>query len=1186
MEGNELRLLRKRLGLTQVELAQAVDVAANTVARWERGELQVSPSMVSQIKEIAVKGPSGSAITRPRGSVLDSHHRLILEKLEGHLDPTVFEACAVELVRKDGWPVVHVRGGKDDGFDGSVADGFGEPFPLIVTTSRNPVQNLKQSLERVKDTGWKANRAIFVTSRPIAGRMRRKFRDAARAVDFSLVQTYGQDDLAYRLYRNPDWCKRLLGVTGRPRALSVFPRTSRHILGDAVYGRERESQWLTNRQRDCLLVGGPGSGKTFMLQSLALQGQVLFLVDGDREQLANDLRELKPCAVIIDDAHTQPDLIDSFAQLRQEVGSDVRIIATSWPFEATIVQNALQISSEDVLVINTIDADIMVEIIKACGIKGPNELIAEIRKQADGRPGLATTLAHLCLAGDIKQVVSGEALLNQLVPGLNRMLNSDAIRLLGPFALAGNGGISQATVAQYLGISILEISEKLARIAAAGIVRERPNRAVSVEPEPMRWILVRDVFFRGAGSLDHKPLLDDIDNQDDALRTLIGAYSRGAQVPDLVFDIERRPSPILWARYAELGPEEVEYVIAKHPELITEIAQAALFYVPDTIIPRLLDDVGKGDYDLGFRSGGPTTELRRWALQIAPTVEIDEVFHRRATLVRATERWWQQTQDHDTAIRMMCIALTPKLDYSALDPGAGMTLNIVRGVYPSQLLEQLTELWPTAIDIIRVATDVPWMDLLGVVSAWAYEDPDRVLPEETQALMHQFAERMLRDLVEATREHPGVQHRLRRETDRFDLDIGLTLDPDFEAIYPEMKTFAVEEHLNLAISLAERLGSRSIEDIAELLARIDAEARFAGMNIPSGVLSTACDRLADGLTDPAAAVNTLMNHNLPGKVVEPFLQKAVSEDSPGWASLVRRCLDEDLYELLAVSIIIKHPNPQPELLASAILKAGAILDVVNTGWLWGRVPNETLTAMFHADDPRIAVAAAIGHWSAEPKGTINEALTESWRQAFLRSTLYDDERSQLSEYLVGEILANDSDLASEWLILALSHSNSWFGNLLDLAQEAVRGMNSRQRRSVLNALPVDSNRSFDDIVQVLIGEDLNLYRELLDSPQLTKYHLAPLAAMPDQPWAMKAILALNTGYSVNAVVEATILNGGLWRGSESEMWAGWRRRFEALNENDETDSRIFDIARQGAKLTSEREEQAQRRDRYRAVHGV
>ena len=148
--------------------------------------------------------------------------------------------------------------------------------------------------------------------------------------------------------------------------------------------------------------------------------------------------------------------------------------------------------------------------------------------------------------------------------------------------------------------------------------------------------------------------------------------------------------------------------------------------------------------------------------------------------------------------------------------------------------------------------------------------------------------------------------------------------------------------------------------------------------------------------------------------------------------------------------------------------------------------------MFHADDPRIAVAAAIGHWSAEPEGSINEALAESWRQAFLRSTLDNADRSYFSEYLLGEILANDSDLASEWLILALGHRNSWFENLLNLAQEAVRGMNSRQRRSVLKALPVDSNGSFDDIVQVLVGEDLYLYRELLDSPQLTKYHLTPL----------------------------------------------------------------------------------------------
>ena len=39
--------------------------------------------------------------------------------------------------------------------------------------------------------------------------------------------------------------------------------------------------WLMARQSDCLLVGVPGSGKTFLLRSLALQGLALFLVDDD-----------------------------------------------------------------------------------------------------------------------------------------------------------------------------------------------------------------------------------------------------------------------------------------------------------------------------------------------------------------------------------------------------------------------------------------------------------------------------------------------------------------------------------------------------------------------------------------------------------------------------------------------------------------------------------------------------------------------------------------------------------------------------------------------------------------------------------------------------------------------------------------------------------------------------------------
>lgn len=41
MEGEKLKEKRAALGLTQVQLAEILDVKPNTVARWERGLLPV-----------------------------------------------------------------------------------------------------------------------------------------------------------------------------------------------------------------------------------------------------------------------------------------------------------------------------------------------------------------------------------------------------------------------------------------------------------------------------------------------------------------------------------------------------------------------------------------------------------------------------------------------------------------------------------------------------------------------------------------------------------------------------------------------------------------------------------------------------------------------------------------------------------------------------------------------------------------------------------------------------------------------------------------------------------------------------------------------------------------------------------------------------------------------------------------
>jgi transcriptional regulator with XRE-family HTH domain len=53
MHPTTLRALRRRLGLTQVAMAEQIGVAPNTLARWERGELGMRPTTAKLIRILA-----------------------------------------------------------------------------------------------------------------------------------------------------------------------------------------------------------------------------------------------------------------------------------------------------------------------------------------------------------------------------------------------------------------------------------------------------------------------------------------------------------------------------------------------------------------------------------------------------------------------------------------------------------------------------------------------------------------------------------------------------------------------------------------------------------------------------------------------------------------------------------------------------------------------------------------------------------------------------------------------------------------------------------------------------------------------------------------------------------------------------------------------------------------------------
>ena len=1107
MKGNELRAIRNRLGLTQAKLANAVNVATNTVARWERAELRIPDRIPPILSDIADSTGSGSTVINATGVVLDPFHQKIVEALQGKLDPDAFEVCATDLIREDGWSVVHVPGGSDDGFDGTVADGANAPFPLAVTTGDDALRNLRKSLRTARRQGWGGNSAIFATSRQLNGRMRRNLRDAAEEFGFRLVQSYDRGWFARQLYRDPAWCKRLLGITGRPRALSIFPKTQRPNLSDDVFGREREMQWLLSRKRDCLLVGSPGSGKTHLLRSLAVQGQALFLVDDDLENIAADFRELNPTAVIIDDAHVEPHVVQKFAQFRREVNAeDVPMILTCWPSEAPAIRNMCHIAEAEVFELGLLGADTIIEIIKNIGLDGPDQLLAVIRQQAAGLPGLAATLAHLCLVGNVRGVVVGDAIVSQLAPALDTLLGRDAKRLLAPFALGGDAGVDQTEVANYLGIPLFEISSQLARLAAAGVVQEKPNRAVSVVPAAMRAVLVRDVFFGGAGSIDPAPALEIVANRHDGISTLIEAQARGANVPNLVALIENTSSSRLWSRYAWLGPSQTEYVLNKHPELASNIAEPGLAHVPEMILPKLLNEVRGTDYEFRFLYRGPIDAIKQWIDHVPSDVDIGEVIHRKATLATATVRWWRSTRKDRVAIHMLCIALNPDIDYSYLDPGAAKTIKVVFGVLPHQTIEQLIDIWPVFMEVIEAAEEVPWKDVLDLVGDWHFWNPEINLPQQTRIAMRDFATRMLKDLSNATRTRPGVQHLLHRRAVLSDTCIYPVLDPDFEAVYPKHRRFTVEEHDQAIDLLVERLGRLETCEMAALLVSIDSEARYAGILNPSLVLSSACARLAERRNNSLIVCESLIRHKVAGDLIEPFLLQAANLNVPGWVSLVTQCLDDPAYERLAVSVILRHSDPESEMLSVAIQKASNMLELLETYCLRGQVPDATLRALFGASNPKVASAAAVGHWHSCTPDNVDENLLQPWQDAIMRCARESSNFSRHDVFSLDDILLSDSDLAKDWLIAALCRESLSF-DVESLAARIVPNMNFDQRREVLKALPVEADWTTRAIVRTLIAEDFELYRELLECEDLAAYHISPLEAKPDPAWLARAILA-------------------------------------------------------------------------------
>jgi hypothetical protein len=1112
----------------------------------------------------------------------DPFYREIIARLDGTLDPELFEQCAADLLRNV-WPgLTPIRGGTDAGMDGAIPDGRGESFPLITTTSEDVIGNLSRNLRTYLREGGRRRRVVLATSRSLTSRRQGNLLARAQELGFELISIQDQAAFANLLYRDPPWCQELLNLPSTPPALSKLPRTERPFVDVPLIGRQASLDWLRQTTSDGLLLGQPGAGKTFLLHQMAQENRGLFLVSREIGDIAAGIRSQEPSIIFVDDAALDRDLLLTLRHMRTEMEVDFAIVATGWPGDEAALVQTLTLPNHLIHRLEPLTRGEIVQVINAVGVRSPNHLVREIVDQAEGRPGLAVTLALLWLQGGRREVVLGDTLSHSVVTFAERFVSREAAQILAVMAVSGDAGFPLSTIAQLTGLPIIQVQRVLNELTASGVIMDIGGGMLTVRPPVLRYALVRNVFFRGV-PLPIAPILARVSRRSEAALVLIGARERGAAVSDELLRplVIGSPSSDVWEAYVGLGREEAEWVLRNHPDMLAVIAEPGLFNAPETFVPALLTAAVGDRRPLPQFPDHPLRRIEHWIESARPGT--GEAFHRRGLLLEATETWLADNDDWRVGGYVLQQVLSPGFQYVAADPGHGHHVEFTFGVLFPHELAQIQTLWPRVLNLISGIHVSDWSVMHRIIEEWVYGRgvrPD--LPDQVEEVMHEFAVQMLRDVVSLARQHPGTLHWAIRLVQRLGADIAIELDPDLEILYPsrqdEEEFDEAEERERAAVSaLAERWSPEAPEEIARRMAQIEAEAASAGLNWPRWTPDL-CSEIAARAAARVPWARALMNANLSSNLVLPFLRLGAEANEEGWETTALECLDLPEMQEAAVDLALTLPHPPAELFERVLQRLDDSAGHVKWACAIGKIPEHHLRVLLCHPNAAIASAAAAGEWEVEPRGSVRETLREDWEQAVVHSS------SDL--YWLSRVFRKIPGIAFRWLQnhLADEEFQTYDPAYKKVIQSAVGALTLGERRDLLAQIP--DRHGFGMLVVNLVIGYPDLYQELLQNERLQRYHSAPLAGVPEGEWFEKAILAHEAGYSPEDIAHEAVYGhpgGTAWSGPWSAHWSKWVERFEGLRSH--PDVRIQKIGERGRAWAIRKRDDAKKEERREAVYG-
>ena len=1076
----------------------------------------------------------------------DPFRAKIVEALSGRLDGNLFEPCACDLLRSEYPTLVPIPGGSDFGMDGETAgDG---PF-LVATTDESPIRNLTRSLNSVLRSGVSGRPVIVATSRPLSPIQRRNLKNRAEEKGFSLHQIYSRAAMADMLYHEPQWCLDLLGLTGKPPALSRFPRTSRLAVDQPIIGREDSRQWLLREQTgDRILVGVPGSGKTFLLRHLVETGEALFLVDDDKIALAQALRELAPKTIIVDDAQFCREDLLTLRQMRSELRADFSILASSWPGERHAVFECL--SSTDAFTLGLLADGEIVEVLEGIGIAGPNDLLRAIVDQARGRPGLAVTLGRLCQSGQWRKVLMGEAIYQNLMVIFQRLVGESATDILSVLALGGDSGMKLDIVARELLVPLPDVRRAINGLAAGGVISEAGD-CLSVWPEVLRFVLVRDTFFDDLGRLPIQPFINHVPSIPDLARTLIGAKSRGAEMPApwlrSFVELAAASNPLAWNDYASLGEEEAVWVLTHHCRHLDQLAPTILRSAPASILPLLLRQAVGDDRELRSTSEHPLRRIQDW-IQSANYDSFWTVDNRKS-LLTALQEFHDGGGDQKVSARAMAILISPQYEKFEELPGRD-AMGINSGLFSRGELEEISLLWEPAKGILSAINPDHWKPILGAVEEWA--SPVFPLPKDAAEYVRQAAGPMVCDLGKLAPRRPGVQQWVKTRLKWLRVEAEVVLDLAYDALFPPDDELHDEAHLQQVQELARVLLDES--EPQQVISQIMAFEKDYAVTGSRGSRHTPylCAQIAASESNPAQWLRVLVETDAPPDLLQPFLANLVRKSATGWEKMLSQSLQDQRYQGIAVELVLELPNPPEGLLSEVLKLAPKYAHSVRFICRRGTSPPATVRALLRHIEEVVSTAAAVGILWGAPNRKVEGEVYPDWRAAA--------ERATEPQHQVSALLEAHPELAYPWLRNRLRGDAYYESRSL---KTAISQLNRNERLQLLQSW---NSGYHDQLLADVIEIDIELYREFLVGGEIVKWKLRPLLRW-DEKWTEKALVALEVGYKPGDIAQQ-----GLSATLPSSGWMTSRQAFDPValfQELAKDESQLRSVGKEGLRLIEE-----------------